>query len=124
MKLFLTLFICTAVGCNTAPDTKHTVNTTLHNNDTIPKLSPTRLFAQQLLQNKVSVTDSGETMNCLDSLSHPNISTRQFYFKVLLAIMKKADGSVSEVCGEKAYNYLQQYPSELANQYRTLSSEE
>ena len=71
-------------------------------------------FGRMILEDKVKPSDNLATFNVMDSLLSTNVDDRQFYIKVFLNILDKADGALAEAIGLPAMNYIEKYPIEFA----------
>lgn len=79
-----------------------------------------RLHAQQILDNKIQPSDDDLTFACLANLLSDSVSQRAYYFKVYVAIARKADGALSEgLCGY-IKTYLELYPAEAVEDFKHL----
>jgi len=56
----------------------------------------------------------------MDSLSAENAPTRAFYFPVFNKIVRKSDGALSEVVGQYIMKYIEAFPKEFADKYKSL----
>jgi hypothetical protein len=81
-------------------------------------------FGRMILEDKVQPTDNIATFNIMDSLLSKNINDRQFYIKVFLHILDKADGALAEAMGLPATNYVEMYPIEFAQLSANISDDQ
>lgn len=128
MKIYIFFFsILIFISCS-APSSKQEqadTDTTSHASQAPTNSSyPSRVFAQGILDNTIQPSDNNETFACLDSLDDDNANTRQFYFQVYRVIAKKSDGALSEVVGSYTKSYMQLFPQEALNYYKTFDEKE
>ncbi len=128
MKTYLFLFsILIFISCS-APSNKQeqadTDTTGLTSQAPTNSSYPSRVFAQGILNNTIQPSDNDQTLACLDSLDDDNADTRQFYFQVYRVIAKKSDGALSEVVGSYTKSYMQLFPQEALNYYKTFDEKE
>ncbi len=75
---------------------------------------PLEKVAQLMLIDSIYPMDNKITFDCLDSISSNNSATRDFYFKVMLKILDKSDGCLSEAVGSFLITYIESYTKEFA----------
>jgi hypothetical protein len=80
-------------------------------------------FGRMILEDKVQPSDNLATFNVMDSLLSTNVEDRQFYLKVFLHILDKADGALAEAIGLPAMNYIEKYPIEFAQLTTVISDD-
>ena len=83
-----------------------------------------KVFGRMILEDKVQPSDNIATFNIMDSLLSKNVDDRQFYIKVFLHILDKADGALAEEMGLPAMNYIEMYPIEFAQLSTNLSDDQ
>jgi hypothetical protein len=81
-------------------------------------------FGRMILEEKVQPSDNIATFNIMDSLLSENVDDRQFYIKVFLKILDKADGALAEAIGLPAMNYVEKYPVEFAQLATNISDDQ
>ncbi|MBL7889283.1 MAG: hypothetical protein JNL24_07000 [Bacteroidia bacterium] len=128
MKTYIFLFSTLAFFSCSAPSNKqeqaNTDTTGLTSQPATNNTYPSRVFAQGILDNTIQPSDNNETFACLDSLDDDNADTRQFYFQVYRVIAQKSDGALSEVVGSYTKSYMQLFPQEALNYYKTFDDKE
>ncbi|WP_026902440.1 hypothetical protein [Pedobacter glucosidilyticus] len=74
---------------------------------------PIEYSAKLILTDSIYPSDNKITFDSMDSLSSENEKTRNFFFKVFIKILDKADGSLSEAVGSYVLQYIKRYPKEF-----------
>lgn len=74
---------------------------------------PIEESSRLILIDSINPSDNKITFDAMDSLSSSNQKTRDYFFKVFIKILDKADGALSEVIGSYTINYIEKYPKEF-----------
>jgi hypothetical protein len=83
-----------------------------------------KLIGKWILSDSLFPSDNFVTFRLMDSLDSDTYSERQFYLKVFLHIMEKADGALAEAVGSPALAYVERHTKEFFELNPPLSKDQ
>jgi hypothetical protein len=81
-------------------------------------------FAKLILSDSIKPSDNLSTFRIMDSIEAKSFEDREYYFKVFIKIIDKADGALSEVIGSRARLFVKQHTQEFLKFASLLNNKE